>query len=384
MLPYPQDDITQFFEEHQHADVNSLALKANGDPKILWMLGQLKSRNRIRKKLPSWYNRFDLILPPEANLSQSSSEATAQYKSKYVQGTLLDLTLGSGIDFWKMSSASTQATGVEPNAELLKVTAHNLESLGTHATLLNKSAEEFLRESTSHFNTIFIDPSRKADTGQKTVALHRMTPYISELWNDLLNRCDRLVIKLSPLFDLKAVQTELSHLKSIEVVSFRGEVKEVLVVAQPENPIHPEIRFVELFDHEPPVEYGIIQPSSEISYTDWQTYLYLPSSGSVKAGLAQHWASNHGLSQILPNIEVFTANHLIEDYPGRKFKILEVTKPYKNSNLPQRLSIVTRSYIERPEQIRKKLKVGESEENFLFALGKSKNHRVFIYATRVS
>lgn len=382
-LPYPESEIREFFEKHQHdnpADV-LLSRKDIEKEKLLWLLEQTKSRNRLRTKIPEWYSRFDLILPPELNLSQSSSTPTAQHKSKWVIGDLVDLTAGSGIDLWQMSARAQRVYFTEPNAKLLEITQYNLNQLEVEAVGSNHYANEYLQTLQNVNGTIYLDPSRRSDDGSKTVALHRMSPDLTGLWQELLLKSKRVVVKLSPLFDITAIQKELSNVKCIELVALGNEVKEVLVIAEREHQSEAEIRAVELQETHPWEYSGT--PGRVNLKADFKAYLYDPSPAMIKANLQDSWAQQNDLHKPLEHANLYFSDELHENFPGRVFEVIQSGKPYKLKNLPQRLSIVSRYYHERPEQIRKKLKVGESDTDFLFATGKQKGERIFIHASRV-
>ncbi|NVK03860.1 MAG: hypothetical protein HWD92_03510 [Flavobacteriia bacterium] len=382
-LPYSESEIREFFEKHQHDNPADVLLSRSDleREKLLWLLEQLKSRNRLRTKIPEWYNRFDLILPPEGNLSQSSSTLTAQHKSKWVIGDLLDLTGGSGVDLWQMSSNGQRCKLVEPNSELLAITQYNLTRLHIDVETHQGDAESYLDALSPFEGTIYLDPSRRSDDGSKTVALHRMSPDLTGMWSALLEKSKRIIVKLSPLFDLTAIQRELSNVMRIEVVAVNNEVKEVLVIAEPKFEGRVQIEAIEL-NPDRPWSYSSEADSRELNRT-FGEYIYDPSSALVKAELSDAWAAENELSRPYPQAHVYFSDTLKENYPGRVFRITQKDKPYKLKDLPQRLSIISRYYHERPEQIRKKLKVGESETDFLFALGKNKGERVFIHAVRV-
>lgn len=384
LLRVPEPEIRSFYERHQHdvpADV-LLARKDLNREDLIWLLEQMRSRNRIRNKIPEWYDRFDLVLPPELNLSQSSSTATAKHKAKWVTGSLLDLTAGSGIDGWQMSQHASTFQYVEPNAELLKITQFNFEHLGIEGEGFQTTAEAYLKQMNRMDGTLYLDPSRRSEEGSKTVALHRMSPDLTGMWATLLAKSKRVIVKLSPLFDLTAIQKELKHVRNIEVVSLHGEVKEILVIAEEAFHALPQISAIELQEHA--TWSYTSEPRAVDLPTTFGTYLYDPSPALVKANLHDVWAQENQLSKPIRQASVYFSETLLDSYPGRIFKVIQTAKPYKISELPQRLSIVSRYYHEKPEVIRKKLRVGESENEFLFAVGKNKNERVFIHAVRMS
>ncbi|NVK26993.1 MAG: hypothetical protein HWE14_03050 [Flavobacteriia bacterium] len=382
MLPYPEDEIRAFYDEHRHEHTADLLLKAKPEDreKIQWMIEQIATRKKLEVKVPEWASRFDLYLPPVENLSQASSSLTAMYKSQKMSGNILDLTLGSGVDSWQIGQMSSALTAIEPNEELAMRTKFNLEKLGVKMNLKLSTAEEFIDKNRDSFDWIYIDPSRRNEDGKRTVALHRMTPDLTALWPSLLASSKHICVKLSPLFDITAIINELSSVYRIEIIAVKGEVKEILVFAGKVDSPEVEISASELHGKGWTFSSAYFRSPAE---GDWGGYLYDPSAAMIKSGLADEWAYQHELSKPLKDVNLYASDFLHESFPGRVFRIVEKSKPYKLKNLPQRLAIVSRYYHERPEVIRKRLKVQESDSDFLFAVGKGKKSSLFIHAMRV-
>lgn len=385
-LPYPVEEIEAFYLEHKHANAAEILLKTpeNERGKVQWLLNQTASRKKVESKIPSLASRYDVVLSPVANLAQSSSEATARHKAQFVSGSLLDLTLGSGIDAWRMSANATSLTGVEPNESLAQITSHNLTALQVLHNVEITDAESYLANNQSTFNTIFLDPSRRSDDGAKTVALHRMQPDLTGMWETLLERGDQVIVKLSPLFDITAVIQQLPGVFEIRIVSLNNEVKELLIRAKKGYAESVQVIAEEIGIS--PWEYSVpaTRTSAAPQTGEWQQYIYDPSPALIKQNAHDYYAVEHGLIKPIKDASIYTSNALLPDFPGRVFEVKEISKPYKINSLPKRLSIVTRYYFEKPEEIRKRLKVGESDTDFLFAIGKKKNERTFIYALRKS
>lgn len=387
MLPFSPNDLRDFMEENLHANPADLFLKAKPEERehLAVLLEQLDARKRLADKVPEWAERFDLYLPPAGNLAQASNTETAAYKAKDISGRLLDLTAGTGIDGWKMSENASSFTTVDPNADLAERTSYNLNTLGVAHEFHISTAEEFVANCQDTFDWIYLDPSRKTDGGSKTVALHRMLPDVPSIWDKMHELASHVKMKLSPLFDLHAIEVELPHVYLIEVLAKKGEVKEIVTTSSKIEARPLTICAVELA---PGREWKYSTTNDEIDLKpafseNWSTYLYDPSAALNKAGLADHHAAKHGLMKVMNHVPLYTHTELIPNYPGRVFKIIEAGKPFKIKNLPKRLSIVTRNYFDKPEVIRKRLKVGESDENFLFAISENRKNAVFIHAVKV-
>ena len=94
-------DIQLFIKEHANVNVQQLALQKNKYPDWPFnrILDQIQSRQKAKKKLPTWHSSKCLLFPPAISMEQCSSESTAKYKASLVNGErMIDLTGGFGID----------------------------------------------------------------------------------------------------------------------------------------------------------------------------------------------------------------------------------------------------------------------------------------------
>lgn len=378
MLPSAKE-IEDFLAKYENADPLKLRLKLGRDFSVL--IDQLEARKRLTEKLPDWIEKRGIVFPPKANLEQTSSSATSKYKRLLKSGTKgCDLTLGSGIDAHAMLDGGTMI-GIEPNAELVEITKHNLNNIWKDdIRIFTTTAEEFLASNQEEFDWIFVDPSRR-DQGKRTYRLEDHFPNLIELGNDILDRTTVLIVKLSPIFDIAAAIDQLVGVSEIHVVAVHREVKELLVVCSSttknESPI---IKAVSL-DFEGKVLFEVASNSlnAEKSFSDPLKYLYEPHPAVVKAGLQDFQANVYGLNKLAPLSHLYTSDTLISDYPGRTFEIEQTSAPYKNINRDLGRSIVTKNYPESVEFIRKKSKLKDDSDAFLFATSLENKRTIFIF-----
>ncbi len=145
-----------------------------------------------------------IVFPPQLNLEQSSSEKTALYKSEILSGnTFIDLTSGFGIDAYYLSQNFDDITLIEQNTELLEIVEHNWNILGRRAKFINRKLEDFLAENKENFDVIYLDPARRDQNKNKVFLLEDLSPNILEIQKKLQSISSLVVIKLSPLIDLK-------------------------------------------------------------------------------------------------------------------------------------------------------------------------------------
>jgi hypothetical protein len=87
-------------------------------------------------------------------------------------------------------------------------------------------------------------------------------------------------------------------------------------------------------------------------------YIYEPNAAIIKAGAFKLIAQRYGLSKMAPNTHLYLSEALVEDFPGRVWQIIESNiKDAKHTNA----SILTRNYPLSAEQLRKKLKIKDSD-----------------------
>ncbi|HET8754250.1 MAG TPA: class I SAM-dependent methyltransferase, partial [Salinimicrobium sp.] len=100
-----------------------------------------------------------------------------------------------------------------------------------------------------------------------------------------------------------------------------------------------------------------------------RTYLYEPNAAIMKSGLFVALGIDLNLEKLHPNSHLYTSDQLI-DFPGRRFRILRVL-PYNIKKIRRVLDfekahVATRNFPDTVKAIRKKLKLSDGGENYLF------------------
>ncbi|HZB13928.1 MAG TPA: hypothetical protein VE467_12910 [Chryseolinea sp.] len=377
-------EVQSFIKEHYQDDLNDLRLKYKTifDMPANVVVDQISGRKKAKEKLPSWYAHKDIIYPPSLNLEQSSSERTAEYKMRIVKdldgiakghSRLLDLTGGFGIDSFFLGKTCKELHFVEPNADLLQIASHNHHVLGsTDCKYYNATAEEFLNSS-SHprtFNLVYIDPSRRSRGGQKVFSLSQCDPDIIHLQNRIYQVTNRMLVKTSPLLDIKQGLKELLYVTKVYVVSVVNECKELLFLCDNETKGEPIIEAINLDDKEYSFSFSFSgEAMGEVAYSDPMVYLYEPNASILKSGAFKTIAGRFNIYKLHPNTHLYTSDYLIDDFPGKVFKVESFVK----SN-PKELAyhfegfmanIITRNYPLSVSELRKKTRLKEGGNKFL-------------------
>src|SRR5699024_615811 len=125
-------NVQAFITENLHKDLTRLVLKGSPFPQIdtKFLVQQIQGKRKAQKKLPTYFSSSKVLYPPRLNLSQSSSEQTALYKSQLVSGErLIDITGGFGVDTLYFSKTVKQVEHCEWNKNLSEMAAHNFKEL---------------------------------------------------------------------------------------------------------------------------------------------------------------------------------------------------------------------------------------------------------------
>ncbi len=229
------DEFRRTVEENLGRDPVRIALDKKL-PHASIVASQVKYLQRARRKLPSYYEAR-CVIPPLA-FEQSSSEETAARKN-YSGGLCIDLTCGLGVDSLWLSKKFRRVISVERNPELAAMAHENFRRLGAeNIEVVNSSAEEFLAGFAGAADLVYADPDRRGAKGKKMVRIEDCSPDIAALMPQLRRIAPRLVVKLSPLFDVDEVFRVFGTHARAEVVSLGGECKEIVaeVSGDIENP----------------------------------------------------------------------------------------------------------------------------------------------------
>ena len=402
----------QFIRKHAHDDVRKLALQGSkeADTDLPMALQQIAGRQTARKKLPTWSAVEGIVYPPHLNMEQCSSEQTARYKQQLVErlltgeqegtfteqadgghkGTFIDLTGGFGVDFYFMSQGFKERIYVEQNAELCDLVKHNFALLNHPCAIHCLDTATFLSTLEGQADVIYLDPARRNEHGGRTYGIEDCSPNVLELLPILLKSAHFIVIKLSPMLDWRKAVSDLKHVAEVHIVSVGNECKELLLVLNHEQTERPLITCVNdesTFRVVPSTDTNLVLASHEVQEgtSSAMNYLYEPNASIMKAGcfaeVEQQYAA---VRQISANSHLFTSAVEINDFPGRRFQILSISSMNKQElksalQTIERANIAVRNFPLTVEQLRKKLKLKDGGDIYLFATTTSKSdHKLFI------
>ena len=356
--------------------------------------------------------------------SSSGTEMKAENEIEFV-----DLTGGFGVDFSYIAARlGVKSMYVERQAHLCEAAKENFERLGLknaivkngdgievlHSFLPKKddaaSADDSLGiiydqplsllKTKLGLKLIFIDPARRDDAGNKVVSLKDCTPDVTVLQEEMLSKADYVIIKLSPMLDWHRAISELSHVREVHIISVNNECKELLLVLSARNLGDMEassadgevkhagnLRIYCVNDAQSFVCDELDMESSPVRIAppvlEEMQYLYEPNASLMKAGCFGVLSGRYDVRMLSKNSHLFVSQAPIEVFPGRSFRIIAVSS-FNKKELKRQLSgitkanIATRNFPLSVAELRKRLKLKDGGETYIFATTLSDESHVLV------
>lgn len=392
----------EFILQHRKDDVRQLAFQKDKYPEIdmPYVLDQIEGWQRACTKLPEWAATDGIVFPPHISMEQCSSESTALYKQKLSKNLmqemgmseLIDLTAGFGVDFSYMAKNFKKAIYVERQSHLCKIAKHNLELLDLkHCEVRNADGVEYLNSlEVGKGRLLYLDPARRDGNGAKVFGIEDCTPNVLEIEQQLLDKADVVMVKLSPMLDIHAAMKSLQSITQIHIVSVGNECKELLLVLSKAHTSPVSVFCVndgQSFDYEyENVENTILLGANAKEFDKGETfaYLYEPNASIMKAGCFGELSARFEVKSIGANSHLFVSNKAVEDFPGRSFRVEAISTMNKKELKKvlagiDKANIAVRNFPLSVAELRKRLKMKDGGNVYIFAttLGE-KDHRLFV------
>ena len=345
--------------------------------------------------------------------SSSGTEMKAENEIEFV-----DLTGGFGVDFSYIAARlGVKSMYVERQAHLCEAAKENFGRLGLKNAIVKNgdgievlhsfhpkkkdaaSADDSLGitydqprsllKTNLGLKIIFIDPARRDDAGNKVVSLKDCTPDVTVLQEEMFLKADYVIIKLSPMLDWHRAISELSHVREVHIISVNNECKELLLVLSARNMGEMEassadgevkhagnLRIYCINDAQSFVCDELDMESSSVkiapSILEEMQYLYEPNASLMKAGCFGVLSDRYDARMLSKNSHLFVSREPIAAFPGRSFRIIAVSS-FNKKELKRHLSgitkanIATRNFPLSVAELRKRLKLKDGGETYIFA-----------------
>jgi len=370
MLSQEEQD---FIQLHADQDPHQIALSGKKYPNfdLGKLASQIQARQKLARKLPFWVSHANLFFPASISLEQASSEVTANFKANIVHGNVLDASGGMGVDSAAFAKKANQVVYVERQQDLKEITAYN------HAQLGYKNIQHvlgdglaYLNQATTTFDFIYLDPARRNAKGDKVLLFKDCEPNVLDLLPMIKDK-SQLLLKTSPLLDLDRAIFELNGVDKIWIVCVKNEVKEILFLKSKYATQNPLIEVIELNLKNSLLFSGTLETekSKQTNFGPMSNFLYEPHPGLLKAGFFKS-VETESIFKLNSNTHLYSSKELDTKFPGKSFRVIE-TGPldigWLKKHLPNnKVNISTRNFPGKPDDLRKKLKLGEGGDFTLF------------------
>ena len=365
--------VQDFINANLKSDITKLILKGSpfANISIQEIAEQISAKVKCEKKLPTWFSAENIYFPNRLNIEQTSSEITAKYKANLVSGeSLIDITGGFGVDAYFFSQKVKNVTHCELNEELSNIVSHNLtplkiENISTHLG----NGIDYLKNTTEKYDWVYTDPSRRNDAKGKVFLLEDCLPNIPENLDDLFEKSENILIKVSPILDISSAINELKFEKEIHIVAVNNEVKELLFLLEKNYNSDVQIRTINFNKKENQIFNFNLYESINATYAEPKKYLFEPNSAILKAGGFNNISNQLNIDKLHQHSHLYTSNELL-NFPGRSFEIKHCIsydrKQLKKLIPSKKANITTRNFPETVAQIRKKTKLKDGGNQYLF------------------
>lgn len=340
-----------------------------------------------------------ILTESEENVNEIKGETHGGDFSE--ETVFVDLTGGFGVDFSYIASRlGVKSMYVERQAHLCEAAQENFGRLGLmNAIVKNGDGIEVLHSFASKkeaaaseslgitedqpqsllktnlgLKLIFIDPARRDDAGNKVVSLKDCTPDVTVLQEEMLSKADYVIVKLSPMLDWHRAISELSHVREVHIISVNNECKELLLVLSAQNMGNLRIYCVNDAQSFVCEESDMEASSVKIapSTLEEMQYLYEPNASLMKAGCFGVLSGRYDARMLSKNSHLFVSREPIAAFPGRSFRIIAISS-FNKKELKRHLSgitkanIATRNFPLSVAELRKRLKLKDGGETYIFA-----------------
>ena len=376
------------------------------------------------------YEKQQILTEVDRNVNETKGEPHGGDFSEEIG--FVDLTGGFGVDFSYIASRlGVKSMYVERQAHLCEAAKENFGRLGLknaivkngdgidvlHSFLPKKddaaSADDSLGiiydqplsllKTSLGLKLIFIDPARRDDAGNKVVSLKDCTPDVTLLQEEMLSKADYVIIKLSPMLDWHRAVSELNCVQEVHIISVNNECKELLLVLSARNMGEMEassadgaagevkhagnLRIYCVNDAQSFVCEETDMEASSVkiapSTLEEMQYLYEPNASLMKAGCFGALSERYDARMLSKNSHLFVSREPIAAFPGRSFRIIAVSS-FNKKELKRQLSgitkanIATRNFPLSVAELRKRLKLKDGGETYIFATTLSDESHVLV------
>lgn len=352
------------------------------------VVNQAVFNQTIGSKIPEWDYQKALIAPPKIALEQCSSQSTAKYKADLMNGDIgVDLTGGLGVDSYFFSKKFNDFTHNEISQSLSSVVKHNFDKLSIkNVRFTNIEAEKFELDESTDF--VYLDPARRDSVNRKMVSLKDCMPNLLEIKDKLLQYAETVMVKYSPMLDIKDTIMLLKHVNEVIVLAEKNEVKELVFILKKEINTDPNINCVNLGSGQSEFSFKYSEENElNIAFKDPQRYIYEPNATIMKGGGFKSIAVKLNIDKIASNSHLYSSQECILDFPGRVFEVVNVCdfdkKAIKKLLENDKANVAVRNFPYSPDEIKKQLGLKDGGDKYIFFTENQKKKKMVLICNKI-
>lgn len=403
IMQLPDSTFWDWIDSHINDDPTALRLKypaAKDGMDYPLAITQIECRRKFGKKLKATLEAVPhFLFPSRLAGEQSTSDSLAAFHASLVLPgrDMMDMTAGLGIDAMHCSKVCSSVFAIERHSDVADALTINSRQAGCdNLSVACCDSRDYLQSGQmKDVATIFIDPARRSADGGRVFALTDCEPDVVELLPQLASRCERLVVKMSPMLDISHTIISLGGCSRIIAIGNTTECKELIAVkdftqAVTSSPVIESITlladssadFAYTQDQE---QQAVMPPCSVPREND---YLYEPYPAMMKAGALKLIGNHFNLNIFHPNTRLYHSPSVAEGFPGEIFRIERIidfaSKHIKrlHRDYPA-ISITTRNFGMTADALRHKLGVRDGGNKRLFAITDPTGHRLMLITSKL-
>ncbi|MFZ9857297.1 MAG: class I SAM-dependent methyltransferase [Roseiflexaceae bacterium] len=261
-------------------------------------------------------------------LEQASHERVAQARLVHVAAAthIADICCGCGGDALTLATVAP-TIALDTDTTRIALAKANLAQRNLHATCIVADATTYAVPDS--VDVVFFDPGRRQH-GKRIFDADDYIPPLS-LANQWRHPSRRIIIKCAPGIDY--AQLPFAQPYAIDCVSLYGDMRETLVMLDMPYRWQRQATVI----RSDGIHRLTNQPDiTAMPITTPQRYIYEPDTAVIRAGLVTHFAAQHDLFMIDPQIAYVTGAIVVDTPFARCWQVLD-TLPFNERQLRQRL-----------------------------------------------
>ncbi len=388
LAPDALEAMAAYVERNAGADTARLMLKSEPGLPFSKALAvtQIECRRRARGKIPGLLAHREFVFPKPISAEQCTHERVAQLHASLLSGagSVLDMTMGLGVDAYYVSQRVGSVTAIELDPDIAAAGAMNMARLAPNVRVVNADCAEYVSgHSGAHFDAAFIDPARRGECNRRLYGLADCLPNVLELLPSIAAIAQRLLIKASPMIDVTQSMRDLGpQLTDVWAVSVRGECKELLfdldLAAAEAHSAAVTLHALNFVADGTEQAFDCLAGQISAAEMEMATavepgiMLYEPNASVMKIGAFGAVAARYGVSQLARDSHLYVSREAVDGFPGRRFVVDEVV-PLCGREIKRiartggKLNVAVRNWRMSADELKKRLRVTDGGDRYAFA-----------------